>query len=170
MKNLDKFDRILYIAAGGMVLLVFFQVVANALSDPMETRRIALSDRLLQGEARGAIDLRPSWRFDEWQQSLQGKETLWRELVAPPPPPPPKPPTPEPCPPPCKGLEDVIASRHQIGGKVKIILPDNPRGQFMEVGEMLYGARLESFDREFVVFHVYCESQGKDLYCKLPRV
>lgn len=170
MKNLDKFDRMVAIAAGGFVLLILFQVVANALTDPFEARRMELSDRLRQSEARGALDLRPVWRFAEWQQSLKSKDSLWRELVPPPPPPPPKPPAPEPCPPPCKGLEDVVASRHQIGGKVKIILPGNPRGQFMEVGETLYGARLESFDREFVVFHVYCESQDKDLYCKLPRI
>jgi len=168
--NAALFDRIIYIGGGGLAVLILLQIAMNAFGDPFESRRMELSDRLRQSQARGAVDLRPNWSFAEWQQTLKGKDSLWRELVAAPPPAPAAPPAPEPCPPPCERLKDVTASRHQIGGRVKIILPSDPRGQFMEVGEVLNGATLESYDRDFVVFHVFCESQQKDLYCKLPRM
>jgi len=168
--NGTLFDRIIYIGTGGVLALISLQVLMNAVSDPFEARRLDLSERLRQGQARGAVDLRPHWSFAEWQMALKGKDTLWAELVAAPPPPPAPPPKAEPCPPPCEALKDVSASRHQIGGKVKIILPSNPRGQFMEVGEVIFGATLESYDRDFVVFRVFCSSQNKDLYCKLPRL
>jgi len=99
---------------------------------------------------------------------IVNKETVWKELVAPPKKRirPPKPPDLE------KMLEGVVASRRvQIGRgdsiSIKVTTPSNPRGSFMKIGDEVNTLTIKEITSESVLFHL--KKRGKDYTYSLLR-
>ena len=157
-------ERGLWISAWCAVVVLAAWFVLNSVNSPVEARRLAL-DRQLAGvqPENVAYDSTPRVNYDRLQDSIGGKQVIWRELVAAPPPPPP-PPKVEEAPDMAKMLHGVLPSlRSKIGRgeslKIRIPNPGNLRGDFMGVGEIVNGCVIKEIRDDSVVFAL--EANGK---------
>jgi len=145
-------ERLAYLLGALAVAAVLAFMVMNAVTDPLARERSWLETELRYVDKVPIAEIGGGSNADRWGKTILAQEFLWESLIPPPPPPPPKPP-PKPKPPDiAKALEGVEASRAQIGNKVKIITPDNPRGEWMALGETIKGATLEAITRTEVKF------------------
>jgi len=141
----------------------------QALQNPMHERLAVLETDM------ASVDYIPeeyvttsSANYPALVMRIVNKETVWKELVAPPkrkrkPPPPPDLE---------KMLDGVVASRRvQIGVgdsiSIKVTTPSNPRGSFMKVGDEVGELTIKEISKEAVLFHL--KKRGKDYTHSLPR-
>jgi glutaminase len=64
-------------------------------------------------------------------------------------------------------LKEVQATRAQIGQKVQIKTPENPKGAFYAVGDAMGKFTIKTITKEFVEFSL--DWKGQELTAKLPR-
>lgn len=159
--NLEKIGFWSEFAIGILILFVLSQIVMNFLFDPTEVRRQNLSRDLQSVPPSSRLSDSSNVDIDEWGQKIIDKKDLWKPLVPPPPPPPPPPPAPPKRPDVAQMLQGVKASRQQIGQKIKIFTPEEPRGVLVGVGDTVKGCKVQSFDRSTVTF-VYFWQEGKE--------
>ena len=155
-------ERIITILSAGLAALVLGTVVMNQLHDPYETRRLELATRLADIGAEGDDGDEFEWQFDEWNNMIIEKTSAWQELIPPPPPPPQRPDL-------AQMLSGVKPTRAQVGDKVRFSTPNNPRGDFLGVGETINGVTIKSIDRKQVVFSYYWREKDEELTYTLQR-
>ncbi len=107
---------------------------------------------------------RAELNYDALEQTIAARKDLWGAIVKPPPPapPPPKPPVNVKA-----MLTGVKATRVGVGGKVKIVTPEAPRGAFFSIGEVIRGATITAITPTEVEFTV--DDNGKPVKDTLPR-
>lgn len=153
------------IAAGGATLAAIIAFTGTLVAwNPVDARTKRMDRELAKIRPMSVDFPKPNWDFDAWHESIVGKETLWKEIVAPPPPPPPKPPDP---PDPKEILQGVECTRMQIGDKAKIKTPDNPKGSMYKVGDTIKGVSIKEINRKYVLFSLMYE--GKELTLMMDR-
>ncbi len=165
----EQIDRLVYLAGGLAVAAIAAFAALNFVTDPLEDRRTELQRRLDDSMFQPRAEVGDGRAYVAWRGAVEARPALWQELVEPPPPPPPPPPKPEPCPDLQQMLQGVEATRQQIGSAVKLITPDNPRGEFFEVGDTVNGVTLEAVSRQRVTFTIPCPQQNKTVTYELPR-
>lgn len=161
--------RYIMIITGGIVVCILGLVVMNMVDSPMKARSEDLQVRLLDNPVQtsdAGVDVVP---VEEWNRVILAKNTVWRSLVAPPPPPPPLPPPPPQEPKVEQMLAGVSATRQQVGDKVKFVLPDNPKGEFLGVGDSINNVAINSISKTEVVFIYNWAPGNKVLTYTMPR-
>jgi len=127
-------------------------LVRNAVRDPMDARRRALEQNLarikVEENAAGAART-PS--LDAIETAITSRETLWTALVPSE--------TPSARPDLDKILAGVVATRHGIGPRVRILTPLNPAGDLYGVGDLIHGVAITSITDEAVVFSLTQDGQ-----------
>ena len=156
--------RIAAIACMAALAAIFLWIVFRAIVNPVKAERESFAADLAKvTPVEVAID-KPNWNFEKWEKSIAGKQSLWQELVAPPPP---VPPPPEAPPDLQKMLQGVTATRQSVGGRAKIIKPDEPKGVFMKVGDNINGLRIKEITKTEVTLSLTWHE--KELTATLPR-
>lgn len=172
-------DRIFYTVFGGIMLVILMFIARNAVSYPLQDRRVWLSDQLERmAEMPPAPLANEELEHLTWERTIVGKRSAWSDLVPPPPPPAPAKPPPATCPD-LKGmLKEVHVTRQQIGDKkVKVIHPSAPNGEWLSPGmnisvpanDKSESVTMESFDRQSAVFSWYCPAKKSNLKATLTR-
>jgi type II secretory pathway component PulC len=157
-------ERIIFIAGCALLILIVGAVALFFVFNPMERHRVALAAELGKIQPEDVPFPKPSRDYEKWVQQIAGKPNLWKELVeAPPPPEPVKPPDPKLE----EMLKGVTIGRQQIGSKVKIMKPDDQRGQFYTVGDTINGCTIKEISKTDVTFSLTFE--GKELLYKMQR-
>ncbi len=151
-------QRLLF-GAGILIFVINCGILVYMIvEEPVKKRHKWVEEELAKIETMEVEFERPNYEFEQWHHDIVGKPKLWTYIV-PPPPPPPKPP---PKPPNIwDTLKDVQVTRQQIGDKVKIITPKDPRGSFYGVGETVMGLEIIEITRKDVTFALHW--QGKEL-------
>lgn len=170
-------QRIIDIAGALLIALGVGMIGINTFSDPVADDRAWLETQLGNVDHGTSEEQRAQEAFDAWQTSIAKRPQLWAaispepEAAKPPPPPPCKPPTEE-------ELKTKLAeqgvrfTKAQIGKKVKIVIGDNKRGEFIAEGESIKGFTLISFDRSSVVLSTTfsCPDKSKqEIQISVPR-
>jgi hypothetical protein len=163
-KDLPEIQRTAAMAAALLLVAVLGTVGFKFVFNPMAPRLDQLEEQLAEIKPVEVKYGKPNWDFEQWQLSLANKPGLWKILVEPPPPPPAPPPPPPDM---SKLLTGISASRAQVGGKVRIIKPDSPRGEFMAVGEKINNCAIKEITKTDVIFSI--THLGKELTYKMPR-
>lgn len=162
-----RLTRITAVIAALIMLWILLHTVAN----PMDDVRAELARELAQvpeGAGSGAEGL----EFAALQNSIAGRPSLWRELIAAPEAPPEAPvvdagPS---APNLADRLKDISIGRGQIGtNKIRILTPDAPEGEWMAIGTTINGCTLDSFTRDEAIFTYDWKEGGKKLSIALPR-
>lgn len=162
-------ERVLNMAGIGILLMIGAALLLNLFNDPMAARRKDLERRLADiGTEPDQNGIAPA-ESKGWDRTITEKRGVWQELIPPPPPPPPPPPEPPKRPDLAQMLSGVRATRQQVGGKAKFILPDNPRGVFLGEGEKINGVSIVSFSRTEVVFSYVWREMNQELTFTMPR-
>ncbi len=161
-----RLTRITAVIAALIVLRMLLYAVVN----PMDRVRADLARERTQVPVSGASGAE-GLQFAAFQNSIAGRPSLWRELIA-------VPEAPE-APPVVAGpsapnladrLKGVSIGRGQIGtNKIRVHTPDAPEGQWMAIGATLNGCTLDSFTRDEVLFTYDWKEGGKKLSIVLPR-
>jgi hypothetical protein len=150
-------------------MLIGAMAAWQALSQPFAENRRALAERINAIERTPPPEPETPWAFGAWQAGIHSKPGVWNVLTEAPPPPPPPPPPPAKCPDINDMLKGVKAARAQVGAKVKIILPDEPKGKFMAIGERINGCTLTNITKEAVEFEFHCKERDQTLKKSIPR-
>ena len=66
-------------------------------------------------------------------------------------------------------LTGVSATRQQVGDKIKFILPDNPRGEFLGVGDSINSIKIKTINKTSVLFSYIWPQMNKELTYSMPR-
>lgn len=149
-------ERSIDILGGLLTAAVLLLIGYNAISDPLAQDRSWLETRRKEESLSGGEEPRFDKDFLTWQKSIADHSELWRAISAPPvaPPPPPPPPCKEPT------ESELVAkvkeagirfTRSQIGKKIKIVIGEDKKGQFLAEGEPVKDFVLKSFNRTGVV-------------------
>ena len=161
-------ERRINLAGGGILILIAAAIVLNLLFNPMNERRRWLAKEL--APISETMELREQdQQFKAWRQAIDTKPSLWDALVPPPPPPPPPPPAPPVPPDTKKMLEGVKASRMAIGAKVKIITPENEKGEFLAVGDTVKGFTVKEIQKKQVILELFWKEGNQKIVESLPR-
>ncbi len=161
--------RYITIICGGIVACIVGLMVMNQMNSPMAARRADLETRLADSGPEIDFSRGADVSVEEWNQIILGKNSVWKALVPPPPPPPPEPPPPPKRPDLSEMLRGVEATRQQIGDKVKFILPNSPRGEFLGEGDSINQVVIESISRMEVLFSYHWREGNETLTYTLPR-
>ena len=156
--------------AGILLLSIILLMMAqNALTDPLKMERGELA-RALEGIPQETmVPELPAPPFEKWHKTIVGKTCVWEYLIPPPPPPPP----PKPPKPVAKKIQDLLKgvkpTRVQIGKKkIKIITPENAKGDFISIGETVKDCVLESFDKTGASFSYLSPETKETQKCTIP--
>lgn len=154
----------LIVAAPFVGLLVY-----NGFQDPVADQRTWMEDQL-SGIVTGGGDRSEEPALPAWHESMQSRPNAWQTITTPPPaPPPPKPKAPEP-PDVKKMLEGLRPTKAQIGDKIKIITPQNERGEWFVIGDVFNGCVLTAIEKTEVVFtYEWREGGNKKFDVRLTR-
>jgi len=159
-------ERILHILGIAVIAAVIAVVVMNFTRDPLAGRRQAFAEQMER------VPLTPAVRADEemdtarLRMAVAAKPRLWDELVEEVvvPPPPPRPPDV------LAKLKGVVVTRQSVGDKVKIILPKQPRGVWVGVGEeVINGCVLKEVDNFNAIISYYWAYNNEELTVQLVR-
>jgi len=162
-------ERIITIAGLAVLAVLGALLAAGAIGDPRGEDRELLEQRLAVVPRQVSAEPRPEWPWAEWEQAITRNSNLWSGLVPPPPPPPPKPP-PEPERPNMAALlKDIYPTRRGVGDKVRIITPQNQKGDYYSVGDSINGCTIERVDKTAVVFTLVWAAKNEVLTYTLPR-
>jgi len=145
-------------------VLVLLAMLLRFIFNPMEARRVALNEQLSQIKPQVVRYDRPNIDVATLTSSITSKPAIW-DAIVPPPPPPPPPPEPEPNL--NEMLKDIVVTRQQVGQRVKIVTPANPRGMFKGVGETVKDVVIKEITREEVIFVL--QWKNKELTVTLSR-
>lgn len=147
-----------------IVAIIFCAIVIRAIADPMRARAVDLDTRLAQIQPAAITFTQTSPPVEQWQKDILGKPAIWSPIVEAPT----QPATSPEAVPDLKALlADVIPTRQQVGAKAKIITPENPKGDFMAVGEQIHNATIKDIARTSVTFSM--NWKGKELTLTIPR-
>lgn len=139
--------------------------------NPMDEKRQALEDDLAKISAKEvSFQTTHNYDFESLQGSIRKKPKLWMELV-PPPPPPKKKIVQVPPPDLANMLQGVSPTRQQIRKKGQLMVliktPQNPRGNYHIVGDVIQGVTISKIEKTSVVFSL--SRNGKTYTHSLPR-
>lgn len=158
----------MYIGIG--VLVVAGALLALGLvHDVKREDRALLEQRLAAVPKHAAAEETMDWPWAEWEQNITANAKLWSGLVPPPPPPAPPPPPPPQRPDMAAMLKDVYPTRRGVGNKVRIVTPQNPRGDYYSVGDAINGCTIERVEKTEVVFTLVWPAKNEVLTYSLPR-
>lgn len=158
------FAAILIWAAGAVGLFVL-----NLVQNPTRARRAALDDRIASVTFHSETFETPEEvNYRKQRESIMAKQSLWKDLVAPPP----KPVVEAKGPDLNKFLEGIIASAREeivVGEtvKVKFRTLQNKSGRWLTVGDKINGMTIAKITPEEILFTI--EIKGKEYTAKLKR-
>jgi len=162
--NLQRIEQTAPRLTIAITVAIAIIMAINALLNPMRARQQELDAKLAVVTPTELSFNQTQASLDQWQLAIAGKPALWNPLIAP---------LPAPSAPPGPGpniekmLEGITVSRQQVGSKVKIISPSNPRGSFVAVGEQVNGATIKEISRTTVTFSV--NWNGQEITHAVPR-
>ncbi|MBI1318017.1 MAG: hypothetical protein GC168_03575 [Candidatus Hydrogenedens sp.] len=162
-------DRTTLLLCAAIVVPMAGVMAYNAAVDPLAERRVWLAEQVGMLETLRPPPSLGGSEISEWQTAMQSRPNAWDAITTPPPPVKEAPPPPKECPDVKAMLEGVNPGRAQIGKKIRIATPDNERGDWYEVGDVVKGCKIESFDRDVVTFTFHCKEQNKTITVKKPR-
>lgn len=150
--------------------LILVRVLMNLVIDPLHGTRQELARALAGVPPNAPLNDMGVTDFERLSRDIQAAPLLWQGLVAPPPPPPPPPPKMPSAPDLAEILNGVQVGKEQIGTtKIKVFTPEDKRGVWLEIGDLVKGCTLISFTREEAVFTYVWEEGGQTLEIALPR-
>lgn len=152
-------DRILTISGLAVFAGVCAFLAQGAIWDPFSEDRIALEQRLVAVPSETRAEERVIWPWAEWEKSITTNAKTWNALVPEPPPVVAPPPPPAECDPIENMLQGVVPTRRGMGDKVRIITPQNPRGDYYIVGDAINGCTIDAITKTEVTFSYFCTSR-----------
>lgn len=153
----------------GIVGVAVVLLVLGAVQGAKQDDRAFLEQRLAAVPKHAAAEEIIDWPWAEWEQAITANEKLWTGLVPPPPPPVAVPPPPPQRPDMAAMLKDVYPTRRGVGNKVRIITPQNQRGDYYSVGDTINGCTIERVEKTEVVFTLVWPAKNEVLTYTLPR-
>lgn len=162
--NGPRVERAATVITGAVVAVCLLAMLFRFIFNPMDERRAALETKLALIKPRAVTYEKRDVDCSTLAKAIAAKPAIWDAIVPPPPPPPPPP---EPEPDLMAMLKDICVTRQQIGDRVRISSPADPRGTFVGVGDSVKGAVIKSITREEVTFSL--DWKGKELTLTLSR-
>jgi hypothetical protein len=161
-------DRTLLLLAALVSAPFIGLFVYNGMQDPVADQRSWIEDQLA-GMVTGGADRSESQALPAWHESMLSRPTAWETITTPPPPPePPKPQAPKQ--PDVRGmLQGLVPTKSQIGAKIKMITPQNERGEWFVLGDVFNGCELIAIEKTEVVFSYDWREGNKKIEVRLPR-
>lgn len=158
-------ERLLYIAGGGVAILLAAFAGLNGIRNPMDVRSDLLNERIGQVSPTSGVETNTGEvDYAALQASIASKGNLWQPLTTPPK-------APSQTPDLQTYLQDVSIARGQVGSgagiKVRIVTRDNPSGQWIGIGDRFRGVLIKAIDQRSVVFSLTFE--GKEYLYTLTR-
>lgn len=164
-------ERIVAIGSGFSTLCIALIMSWNAVNNPMDRLRAELEADVAEVKpTRSAYGEGTDLDSQEIRASILNKPSLWKQLIAPPPPR--KKVVKRVAPPDLDTmLHGVTALRQGFGKgetmKALIKTPANPRGSYMGVGETVMGTTIVTVEKDSVLFGF---DRGKERFTKrMPR-
>lgn len=151
-------ERRYLIAAVAVLVVTVGAMALRALVDPLESRREMLAADLAEITPVDVKFEGQQANYERWKQTIEGKPSVWQELV-PEPPPPPK--APEAPPNTKQMLAGLKVTRQGIGAKVRILTAENPKGVFLGPGDSINGMKVKEVTKASVTFSL--EWNGQEL-------
>jgi hypothetical protein len=149
-------ERAITIVLAVLLACAIGGVVYLSIHNPMETKQVALTERLDGIERVDVPYQKREVDVESVQKKLAAKPKLWDQLLDPPKAAAPTPPPP----PPIEEMAKTLSfGRQQIGGKVMMTKTGEKKGSFIAVGETVNGLTIKEISKTNVVLSLIWQGQ-----------